>query len=403
VILYSFGRSYLDHRTKGTKIDTENEWKIDPKNEPKPNFLVSLPQVFTNKLIYNISWEDYEVDKELLDLDASSNVLTIASAGDHVLNYVSTELSSVHGVDINLAQIALVALKKAIIKHMDYEVWWEFFGLGKSARAVSCIDQLKAHLDDRSWVFWKKNSHYFDVNGPGFYRYSTSGYLSRIILFCLKKIHLTSLIQELIAEDAEQRKEELFQLLWIQLSRHRLFQLCLHPWLQYLGGIPSTQQQKKRTLYKLIRNVFYQILVKGTFRTNPFWGLYFYGRYQDPCIPWHIREEGFYTLKQQVDRISYSQDTILDWGKKNDGYTHINLLDHQDWYASIHDPELIKTWKWLNDSESVRKIMFRSIHTKIPWLELIDEHKFRIDHIKSNDMIHDRVGTYNSTYVLHAK
>jgi S-adenosylmethionine:diacylglycerol 3-amino-3-carboxypropyl transferase len=48
---------------------------------------MSLPLFFTKKLIYTISWEDVTIDQKLLQLDHTSSILTIASAGDHLFNY----------------------------------------------------------------------------------------------------------------------------------------------------------------------------------------------------------------------------------------------------------------------------------------------------------------------------
>ena len=76
---------------------------------------MSLPLFFTKKLIYTISWEDVTIDQKLLQLDHTSSILTIASAGDHLFNYALEGVSNIHAVDINPIQLHLVELKKLII------------------------------------------------------------------------------------------------------------------------------------------------------------------------------------------------------------------------------------------------------------------------------------------------
>jgi len=139
VNLYSFCPSYHNYCLKGTKIDTENECHLEQVRTEEIDYSMSLPKLFQKKLIYNISWEDYDLDIRLLRMDSNSRLLTIASAGDHLLNYLSTDVSFIHGVDINPAQIALVELKQILLKHMDYQVWWELFGEGSSANTVQPI------------------------------------------------------------------------------------------------------------------------------------------------------------------------------------------------------------------------------------------------------------------------
>ena len=365
------------------------------------DYSMSLPKLFQKKLIYNISWEDYDLDIRLLRMDSNSRLLTIASAGDHLLNYLSTDVSFIHGVDINPAQIALVELKQILLKHMDYQVWWELFGEGSSANTVQYIDLLKPHLSYSSYSYWKKNVHFFREAGPGFYRYGSSGYLSRIILKSLQISKLDCQIYALIEENNAANKEALFSDFWKQLSRHWVFKVWLHPWLQYLGGIPASQQQRNTTLVKLLRNVLHHIFVKSDFKTNPFWNLYLYGKYQAPYIPWHLTIDGFNTIKERINRLSISHHSMLVSGSSHEQYTHINLLDHQDWYKGVDDNRLQQTWDWLNRSESIKTILFRTIHPEIPWISLIDQGKFNIRRYPLADLTKDRVATYPSTYVLH--
>ena len=365
------------------------------------DYSMSLPKLFQKKLIYNICWEDYDLDIRLLRMDSNSRLLTIASAGDHLLNYLSTDVSFIHGVDINPAQIALVELKQILLKHMDYQVWWELFGEGSSANTVQYIDLLKPHLSYSSYSYWKKNVHFFREAGPGFYRYGSNGYLSRIILKSLQISKLDCQIYALIEENNAANKEALFSDFWKQLSRHWVFKVWLHPWLQYLGGIPASQQQKNTTLVKLLRDVLHHIFVKSDFKTNPFWNLYLYGKYQAPYIPWHLTIDGFNTIKERINRLSISHHSMLVSGSSHEQYTHINLLDHQDWYKGVDDNRLQQTWDWLNRSESIKTILFRTIHPEIPWISLIDQGKFNIRRYPLADLTKDRVATYPSTYVLH--
>lgn len=68
---------------------------------------------FLNKTyIYNVSWEDPRMDHRVFNLDEEDHVITIASAGCNVLDYI-IEGAKVTAVDFNSCQIALTELKKS--------------------------------------------------------------------------------------------------------------------------------------------------------------------------------------------------------------------------------------------------------------------------------------------------
>jgi S-adenosylmethionine:diacylglycerol 3-amino-3-carboxypropyl transferase len=63
------------------------------------------------RFVYNQIWEDPSVDLEALQLDETSRVVTIASGGCNVLNYLLAGPKSIVAVDLNPAHIALTKLK----------------------------------------------------------------------------------------------------------------------------------------------------------------------------------------------------------------------------------------------------------------------------------------------------
>ena len=75
--------------------------------------------VHRNNLVYNTCWEDPRLDRVAMDLGAEDTVLVITSAGCNALDYALTGPKSVHAVDMNPRQNALLELKKAGIQHLD--------------------------------------------------------------------------------------------------------------------------------------------------------------------------------------------------------------------------------------------------------------------------------------------
>ena len=95
----------------------------------KRGFLERLFTLSFRGFVYQQIWEDPEVDIEALKLDKTSRIMTIASGGCNVMNYLTESPERVKVIDLNPAHVALTRLKIAAIKHLpDYDSFFAFFG-----------------------------------------------------------------------------------------------------------------------------------------------------------------------------------------------------------------------------------------------------------------------------------
>ena len=90
--------------------------------------------VHRQHLVYNQCWEDPAVDHEALRLRPDDRVLVITSAGCNALDYALSG-ASVLAVDVNPRQNHLLELKRAGIRALDFEAFFDLFGRGGSGRA----------------------------------------------------------------------------------------------------------------------------------------------------------------------------------------------------------------------------------------------------------------------------
>ena len=90
--------------------------------------------VHRQNLVYNQCWEDPAVDHEALRLRPDDRVLVITSAGCNALDYALSG-ASVLAVDVNPRQNHLLELKRAGIRALDFEAFFDLFGHGGSGRA----------------------------------------------------------------------------------------------------------------------------------------------------------------------------------------------------------------------------------------------------------------------------
>jgi S-adenosylmethionine-diacylglycerol 3-amino-3-carboxypropyl transferase len=89
----------------------------------------AFQRVFSQLFVYNILFEDSEVDERFLGIDGSSRVLGISGAGCRIAGHLSQQPQHVDAVDINRHHLALTALKvQAAQKLRSYAEFYDLFG-----------------------------------------------------------------------------------------------------------------------------------------------------------------------------------------------------------------------------------------------------------------------------------
>ncbi len=114
----------------------------------------AFQRVFSQLFVYNILFEDSEVDERFLGIEGSSRVLGISGAGCRIAGHLSQGPQHVDAVDINRHHLALTALKvQAAQKVRSYAEFYDLFGrsLPNAGRVLSKLAEglpavLQSHL-----------------------------------------------------------------------------------------------------------------------------------------------------------------------------------------------------------------------------------------------------------------
>src|SRR5262245_63954234 len=103
--------------------------------------------VHRNNLVYNTCWEDPRLDRQALNLGPDDVVVVITSAGCNALDYALLGPRAIHAVDLNPRQNALLELKMAGIRSLEFETFFDLFGRGRLARGDGVYRwELSSHL-----------------------------------------------------------------------------------------------------------------------------------------------------------------------------------------------------------------------------------------------------------------
>jgi S-adenosylmethionine-diacylglycerol 3-amino-3-carboxypropyl transferase len=364
-------------------------------------------KIHTGNLVYNTCWEDPRIDRELMRLDADSQVVMITSAGCNALDYLLDNPQAVHAIDMNPRQNALLELKKAFFRNTDHETLFRFFGNGYAQDAQEVYaSRLRNQIPFFAQDFWDKRINFFTKKKKkSFYYCGTSGSFAWLFTKYLKshgKLYPT--ILQLLEAQSLTEQEQYYAFIEPRLiNKFTIWTMNRHVTLSLLG-VPRQQRQLILDEYRggiaeYIADNFRRVFTAIPIHDNYFWRVYLTGHYTPQCCPNYLLEQNFQPLKEREGRLKTYTTTISQFLKDNPGkYTHFVLLDHQDW-MSHYAPDLLKEeWELiLQNSAPNAKILLRSASPKVSFLPEFVKERLELETVNTA-RLHplDRVGTYGS-------
>lgn len=367
-------------------------------------------QIHTSNLVYNTCWEDPRIDRQLMQLDAGSQVVMITSAGCNALDYLLDNPQSIHCIDMNPRQNALLELKLALFRYGSHEDLFAYFGLGRHLYAEEFYrEHLREDLSPEARSYWDKNILFFNLqpNGRTFYYRGSSGTFAWYFRQYLQgnRKGREQVDQLLQAPTLEAQKE----------AYNVLEKRVLHPFIAWIMnrhmtmsmlGVPRAQRrlildQYPGRLSGFLRDCLRRVFTELPIEDNYFWQVYLRGYYTPTSCPEYLRPAAFDSIWANQHRIHTNTTTIADFLKRYPGrYTHYVLLDHQDWLAAHDEKALEEEWQLiLANSRPGTKILLRSAAREVDFLPAFVHEQVDVRPIDPKLHHADRVGTYASAYM----
>lgn len=377
----------------------------------------------SRSLVYNACWEDPAVDRQILRLGPEDDVLVIASAGCNALDYALAGPRSVHAVDANPRQIALLELKRAALRSLEFEDLFRLFGEGFHPRAREIYQRaLRGQLDDISRAFWDRRIGWFTSRRGSFYYHGLAGMaaygVNRYFRLrpALRRAVSAMFEASSLGEQADIYHREVAPKLWSA----PLERVLSSQWLMTLLGVPHPQrklveQQHGGHAAGFIREALEYVVTQLPLHDNYFWRVYFTGRYTPECCPEYLKPDNALALREGlVERIVPHVGTVTQFLQQSSvGISRFVLLDHMDWMSSYYPDALREEWEWiLRRAAPGARILLRSASAEPAYLEQValgpmrqhlHEHlAFERDHIDRYQS-EDRVHTYAGLVIADAR
>ena len=374
-------------------------------------------------LIFNSCWEDPYVDRKALEIQSNDVILSIASAGCNVLDYLLERPKKVFAIDLNFRQIALLELKLVGIKKLEYNDFFQIFGYGKHINFNQIYNEfLRPELSEASRKYWDSNKSVFLKNSlfnlSGLYYHGLTGNFAKIIYFyLLTKPKLKEILKKVFFEAISIKEQK-------AIYENKIEPLFWTPFMKWLVsnnlvlnllGVPPEQSSEIKKgsnltsfIEKSVKYVFTEILLSK----NYFWYVYVFGRYSRNCCPEYLRESNFNLLKLDlIDRLEIYTGSITDFLKiNNTSISKFVLLDHMDWMGNSDLHGLNEEWKNIFEKSTANaRVIFRSANKFPEYLnniyfeqdkKLINFLQFESDLSNQLNLI-DRVHTYGGFHIAN--
>ena len=343
---------------------------------------------YARALVYNTCWEDPAVDHQALELGPEDDVMVIASAGCNALDYALAAPATVHAVDMNPRQIALIELKLAAIRTLDFDDFFDIFGRGRHhAFAALYQRHLRAELGPFARNYWDRYGRIFDCADErlgGLYFHGLSGKVARAFHLYLRcRPRLRAAIEALLATESLAEQRALYDarvapLLW---RRHVNWMISRQLTMSMLG-VPQPQRREVENQHAggvaaFIRDAIEYVFRQIPLSSNYFWRVYLTGQYTRRCCPEYLRAENFARLKAGlVDRVKLHTSSVTGFLRRAEHeVSRFVLLDHMDWMSSAHPRALAEEWDAIfARARHGARVIFRSAHA---WPAYLDQ--VRID------------------------
>ena len=378
--------------------------------------------VHGRNLVYNTCWEDPRLDRVALKLKLTDNVLVITSAGCNALDYALTGPNHVYAVDMNSRQNALLDLKIAGIKQLEFEDFFAMFGRGRVDNVRELYrDKLRDHLPPASRKYWDRFYRFFDAKrrSPFYFRGTSGAFARGINVYIDRVVKLRKWIDAIFeAKSIEQQREIYDKHLRDQFWTKPLRFAMKRDSTMSMLGVPRAQRQHLEENYDggilaFLNDCLEAVFARLPINDNYFWRVYCTGSYTPECCPEYLKPDNFAALKGGLaDRISTHTDSVQGFLDNNDvTISRFVLLDHMDWLCDKYFSILEDEWQAIIRRASPdARVIWRSggEHT-----EFVDHVEVDVDgklrrvgelltyHRELAEELHekDRVHTYGSFHI----
>jgi S-adenosylmethionine-diacylglycerol 3-amino-3-carboxypropyl transferase len=320
--------------------------------------------VFSRLFVYNILWEDSEVDEQFLEIDEDSTMLGISGAGCRIAGHLSQHPRRIDTVDINPHHLALAALKSAAAQSLrSYEDFYDLLGRGAHHGHEALVRAIVAPLPRWIQRHWKERHHLF---ARAFYQ---QGLTAQMFAGLRLLAGINSAWTRRLCEMTVEERLAAIDATLTPVMRHPLLMRVLESPLQLLAiGVNFAQRDRMLRSHGLrlvdflidhVKRVAATDLDRNWFAWMAIAGHYNHTRHD--AVPPYLRRDRHEASLRAPTRIEYHHRNLFEVlaaaGPRT--WSHYTLCDMPDWLPAQGQARLLS--EILRTSRAGGIVMYRSV------------------------------------------
>ncbi|MGB2663437.1 MAG: DUF3419 family protein [Candidatus Acidiferrum sp.] len=274
----------------------------------------SQDQVSLSDLLFGMSWEDPASDRRALAIQPGETLITITSGACNTLTLLLEDPGKIYAVDINPSQSYLLELKRAAVRHLDYDELRAFLGLDQSGQRLQVFERLRGDLSEAALRYWtgKAEAVRNGVVNAGKYE-SYVRLISRLVSLMQGKKRVDGLYR---CETLEQQ-QDYFDRKWNTVRWRLLFKLLINKHVLARRGLTADyfkfddgSSSFAESFLRRARRAICEMPIES----NYFLAQYLLTRYwSEEAVPAFLLRENLPVVRERLDRIELVTSPAQEW------------------------------------------------------------------------------------------
>ncbi len=288
-----------------------------------------------NPLKYSNCWEDAELLGNALHIDESSDVLSVASAGDNSLYLLKFSPKTMTCIDLNEVQLFVTELKAQSIKYLNYIDFLKFLGFEQANNRIELYMKLKPFLSPNCTDYFNNNLKIIQlgiINQGKFEKY-----FQKFATLLLPLIHTKKDVEALFKEKTNTAQEIYYYQKWNNTRWKLLFKLFFSKWVMgKFGREPEKLKHVKGKVSELIYQKAEKHLTSTTCQHNYILEYALKGSFINEKPPF-ATEDCFNQIKTWLIKndITYLKSSLDESLKTHTTYNRFNLSNIFEYMSEI--------------------------------------------------------------------
>ncbi len=308
----------------------------------------AFQQLFRHLFVYNMLFEDTEVDERFLQVGPSSRILGISGAGCGIAGHLSRQPQSIDAVDINARHLAITALKTSAARELvSYEEFYQVWGHGTHAQPDRLTDRLTERLPRWLQHHWRANHRIFE------HCFHRRGLTARLFALLRRLSGVDSTwLRSVIAEPVKERRQMIFQRFAPILRKPWVAALLRSPVHLIALGVNHAQRERMLRAEQLDDVVDFLLMHLGRVAETDLERNWFvwnavaghYNHERGDAVPPFLRRDHHEASLGAKTKVDFHHKNIFDVlaAAGPNRWTHYTLCDAPDWMSDAARQTLLR-------------------------------------------------------------